>query len=915
MLVVREAYLSLKQMEQIGIPGVSAALDRDMKMRKQEAEDAVRQLCQNPYIPLFEKDQMDSRAAYYFPGPEVIIPAGVNELEKSIYDEWNDPDADKDAMKYFPASYQQVVQLHAYLSQLIKSNGAVTEPGFEFLTSVDSLLFKEGSEWRKGKMLRWRPGSFKGYVLPVWSCSLMGGGEPLDDWAVLYQEYGLVPEVVEILVWLRELPQSGTTALTQQQYENLKKYWREADFKRLGIRYYALSEGIFDDGRCWEVFESAQADSGKICCAFPDGEWLSARASSENIVGGGVVSIDFGTKSTVVVISDQATGSFYTLKSRKEHSGSNSLYPTVLKFSSLETFLEAYQSQDGRPETRWEMVSIDDAAHEGGSSDSALGVFRGLKQWMMDPNERNAVLRQENAPDRPIILNEYASDKNSVDPIELYAYYLGLYVNNNQDNKIFMRYRLSFSATCMEQIRYKMRESFRRGLEKSLPASIVRGGDMENFAVDCTCSEPAAYAVCALACMGMPRQCGKYFYYGIFDFGGGTCDFNYGIWGTREDEKLHKKKCKIWMLGDGGDPFLGGENLLELLAVQVCIEQREWFEEYGFKISRPRCYEGGDEDFFSASFEAANNLECLVKQLRAPMWERPDDTDQESGEFAIIVSGFIPEGMDGSHPAPNELRLLRRPLEELLLNRIHEGISAFFNTYYQTLEEHEKSEVPQLCVFLAGNSCRSKWVRRVFEKYIGEELDHYYIKDVYLCDPIGSAGFAEHIPDRLWDQEQIERMMRSISRLGDLDGKTGVAYGLALYGDQVEIEDLSVKKYLLYYLGTNNFFEINVLRGEYGERLAIGENVPFAASAVCNLYYTKMIPKGGVLSGAKAIMLNEHNVPVKENGTCFVRANSQTEISIFAVSGDDPENHSPEEELIIDLQSGQIRQNNSCLKG
>ena len=56
-------------------------------------------------------------------------------------------------------------------------------------------------------------------------------------------------------------------------------------------------------------------------------------------------------------------------------------------------------------------------------------------------------------------------------------------------------------------------------------------------------------------------------------------------------------------------------------------------------------------------------------------------------------------------------------------------------------------------------------------------------------------------------------------------------------------------------------------------------------------------------------MLNEQNVPVKENRTCFVRAVSQTEISIFAVSGDDPEKHAPEEELIIDLQTGKFKKN------
>ena len=57
----------------------------------------------------------------------------------------------------------------------------------------------------------------------------------------------------------------------------------------------------------------------------------------------------------------------------------------------------------------------------------------------------------------------------------------------------------------------------------------------------------------------------------------------------------------------------------------------------------------------------------------------------------------------------------------------------------------------------------------------------------------------------------------------------------------------------------------------------------------------------------KTIMLNGQQIPALEDMTCFVRADSQTEISIFAVSGDDPEKHDPEEELVVDLQTGRFR--------
>lgn len=926
-MVVREAYLTIKQMEHIGIEMEESALKPDIDEQKQKARETAIQMQGIPYFPLYTEKNKDRPVAYYFTDPEVIVPTGLNELKQNIYEEWSRLDLEKGigshkaAEKYPSASNQQIYRLYSYLLQFIKSDGTTAEAALSFLSSVDGLLFREEFQLKKYTFSFWNSENLNGYSLPVWSYSFKNGKELLDGWVNLYQGYGLVPVNGEILNWLNNLHDVNTVELTGKQYNKLKEYFCGADKMRLGNKYYGLSEQIFDNGQCWEVFEKAQPDIRKIRCIFPDGEWLSAQApwesaSVKRTMADGLIAIDFGTKSTVIVINDQTKGIFRVLKRKNGYAGGTSLHPTILKFCSLEKFLEAYGEEAGRPDTRWEDVSIDNLVHVSGKSDSALGRFRSLKQWMMDPNSCGAVLRQKGTPDKPIILSAYGSKENSTDPVELYAYYLGLYANNNQDNQVFMRYRLSFPATCPEQIRDEMRESFERGIKKSLPASIINSDKRENFSVDCTCSEPAAYAVCALACMGVPDRFREHFFYGIFDFGGGTCDFNYGVWGMEQDENLRRDKYKIWMLDYGGDPFLGGENLLELLAVQVCIDEKEWFREQGYKISRPRCYEGADEDFFSVSFEAANNLECLVEELRGPIWEKPND---ECEEFEIYVAGLLREetGSRSDDAKQGEKvgsenkamkKISKASLLRLLKKRIDEGISAFFDTFYRILEERGKKEVPQLCVFLAGNSCRSKLVRTTFEAYINKKVDNSRIKRVDLCDPIGAPEFEKNLPIDLWDEEQKERMRTRISRLGDLDGKTGVAYGLALYGKEVEIEERYVKDRLLYYLGLKSFFDVQVLGGERGARLVIGESVPFAVSEACDLYYTKIIPKvGGELRGVKTIVLNEQNMPMEENMTCFVRANSQTEISIFAVSGDNPEEHNPKKELIFDLQLGQFK--------
>lgn len=541
-MIVREVYLTQKQMERIPIQPEMPALDPDIDSQKQKAGNAAVQMQRRLYFPLYAEKDRDHPAAYYFTSQEVILPAGLNELKQDIYNEWGRLDLKKGSTfhktkeKYLSASNQQIYQLYTYLLQFIKSDGTVAESAFRFLPSVDYLLFREGSQWLKYPFSFRRSKNRNGYSLPVWSYAFQSGKELLDGWVNLHQKYGLVPADREILAWLDHVRNANRVKLTEEQYNRLKQYFCETDQMRLGNKYYSLSERIVDNGRCWEVFEKAQPDTHKICCTFPDGKWLSAQAPWEServkeVMTDGLVAIDFGTKSTVVVISSQAKGSFRILKPKRGYTGGSPLYPTILKFCSLEKFLEDYEEETGRPDTHWEDVSIDNASHVSGKSDSELGIFRSLKQWMMDPNPWGAVMHQADAPDQPVILRAYGSEENSVDPVELYAYYLGLYANNNQDNNVFMRYRLSFSATCPEQIQYKMRKSFERGIMKSLPASLMNSSGMQRFSVNCTCSEPAAYAVCALACMGVPRHFPNRFFYGIFDFGGGTCDFNYGVWG------------------------------------------------------------------------------------------------------------------------------------------------------------------------------------------------------------------------------------------------------------------------------------------------------------------------------------------------------------------------------------------------
>src|SRR5690606_38483787 len=120
-------------------------------------------------------------------------------------------------------------------------------------------------------------------------------------------------------------------------------------------------------------------------------------------------------------------------------------------------------------------------------------------------------------------------------------------------------------------VRERILASFRRGLQRSLPHTLVSHypETLNEFTVQALASEPAAYAAAALAHLKIdPSEEGVP--YAVYDFGGGTTDFDFGFlrWAKGEEEDKGYEQV-FEHLANSGDKYLGGENLIEHLAYQT----------------------------------------------------------------------------------------------------------------------------------------------------------------------------------------------------------------------------------------------------------------------------------------------------------------------------------------------------------
>ncbi len=480
-----------------------------------------------------------------------------------------------------------------------------------------------------------------------------------------------------------------------------------------------LEKALFTDPNkgLWEAWGLPEAEQSQLDIRARDPQ----RDVREDFVA-----IDFGTSSTVVAWDDNGRSKLMRVGVKdfwaKEQPGDYE-NPTVLEFIDFPAMLSAWQSTAYRPGVLWDQVRCShEALHNWRNNESnpqVVGSILGkIKQWAMrqDKDYRLRVTDQENgfeheflplAPRNPVKGKPLAvSNDDPFDPVELYAWFLGMNINWRQRG-LFLKYYMSFPVDYPQSVKDNILAAFRRGLQRSLPETLIHQGDFRDFSVEERASEPAAYAAIALPTLDIKpgADCGEG--YAVFDFGGGTADFDFGFYRQASPEEEDEGWEVVFeRCGTAGDKFLGGENLLENLAYQTFYHNLELCREKKIAFTRPLDAEdfAGSEMFLEKTRAATTNTLMLMTRLR-PLWENGALPDEGSGATKIDL--LTREG----NKVPCELALPCDTLLKYLEHRIEKGVQKFFAALHKAFGEDLPKSVH---VLLAGNASRSKMVIDLF---------------------------------------------------------------------------------------------------------------------------------------------------------------------------------------------------------
>ncbi|MCQ2665269.1 hypothetical protein JT190_08105, partial [Helicobacter pylori] len=488
-------------------------------------------------------------------------------------------------------------------------------------------------------------------------------------------------------------------------FEKFKELMLKVDSVVVGLKSYSQSQLLDLDGWHWDL-EAPSVPKERVTFRFDnlpkdkDNKEMNfyARSSLKDL-NKGVVAIDFGTKSTTAAYMDNngkyrllSIGGDVDIESLEKYEN-----PTIVEFRDKEKFLKDYNALSHRPFTEHNNMEVAHEAQKNLShtqNNHLYRFFSQLKQWAGADEKQNFRDFKED-----FSLESFANC-TGFNPIEIYAYYIGRCINNMQ-NGVFLKYFLSYPIKYEEHQAEKIRESFERGLKKSLPRHVF--GDektAKTFKVELRASEPCAYAISALKSYGFfkSEKLDKPVYYGVFDFGGGTTDFDFGKWEKSANPKF---LYKMTHFSSGGDKYLGGENLLELLAWEVYVKNFQTLKEKDIVIAKPN-YDRIDTQRFGSFMQNSSgahlNLQEIASKLR-PFLENLDadiiEAIEENENFEIegFEKDFKTMLLDRNGVETEcDLKVDCKELLNLLKDKINEGVANFFAGFSKVMAENIDDE-------------------------------------------------------------------------------------------------------------------------------------------------------------------------------------------------------------------------------
>ena len=383
---------------------------------------------------------------------------------------------------------------------------------------------------------------------------------------------------------------------------------------------------------------------------------------------------------------------------------------------------------------------------------------------------------------------ENMSDRR-FNPIAFYGYLLSRAINMPGRNKIYTFYQVTFPVKFKKEVQEKIRASLEYGIMRALPKNIRDAKNRKGESVvqvQMEYQEPVACvgSIVGKGTMQLSDASPEPKLFAIYDLGGGTMDFSFGMFRKATEEELDEAEENdediqeniIEILGIGGDENVGGEKLIHSLAYKIYKDNRALMESNRIKFVLPR--EELMPDGFNGLLDevgdeiADANVSIMKEQLARILFKYrlPEDENSYNMNKIFTKDKFNKLNCkDATHFGPINLRAPDGNSVELTLEV--SGVENFLeNAIEKTVEDFRTEMVRYFS---------AKW-----DRLTAAGISNFNIDDVNIFLS-GNASKQQFVMDKLRDTFPNNNIVRigegesseDIGKMFRLNEKTAVAFG------------------------------------------------------------------------------------------------------------------------------------------
>ena len=336
------------------------------------------------------------------------------------------------------------------------------------------------------------------------------------------------------------------------------------------------------------------------------------------------VGIDIGASTTVVALrGDRGPAEIVRIGATTPVTlPSDNETPTEIAFENLARTMKAWRDRVILPITRWGDVLVGHAARQMRQRPGPDQLQRLAASVIAVPLLRERIERHEpyrfrgqadsetnemlRKPAPPIIDEDGIGSHDPFDPMELYAYYVGLTINHRHRG-VHLRYSITMPTGWSPERRQSVLIACRRGLYRSLPAGLVEYHDTERLEVLDAGPATIPFSVQAFRTFNIKGEQSTVF--ATIDAGASETGMLFGILRPpKQEERSLGYDRMIEHLEPQSLSWLGGERLLHRVAYRCYQSNSAIMRESRIPFERPM-----EEPLF----EEASDLLVTTPEARA----------------------------------------------------------------------------------------------------------------------------------------------------------------------------------------------------------------------------------------------------------------------------------------------------------